>query len=170
MRIIFTAVLLVVNIALQSTLFQLIAIRGVVPNTAIIIIVSVALLRGRFEGLLTGFFAGLLQDIFFGNALFFYALLGMLTGYFCGGINKSFYRENFILPLVLCAAATFLYNMAIYLTSLIMMGNINLLYCFLNKILPETVYTSVLSILGYRLLFELNEMIEYKERFRRKLF
>ena len=170
MRIIFTAVLLIVNIAFQSTLFQLISIRGIAPNTAIIIIVSISLLRGRLEGLLTGFFAGLLQDIFFGGSLFFYAMLGMLTGYFCGGVNRNFYRENFILPLVVCAAATFLYNMSIYLSSLLMFGNISFFYCLLNKILPEIVYTSILSIVGYRLLFELNEIIEYKERYKRKLF
>lgn len=170
MRIIVTGILLVVNLILQSTLFHAIQIRGILPNTAIIIIVSYALLRGSLEGAITGFFCGLLQDIFFGTSLGFFSLLGMLTGYFSGKVHQNFYRENYILPLMLCTLATFIYELTIYSTSFLFRGNLNFLFYFNNLILPETVYTAVLSLLVYRLMFGINETIEHKERYRRKLF
>lgn len=58
------AVLILVSILLQSTVCQMIAIASIKPNLLIILIVSFGLMRGRRAGMLTGFFCGLLTDIF----------------------------------------------------------------------------------------------------------
>lgn len=170
MRIFVTGFILILNLVLQSTLFQAIQIRGIMPNTAIILIVSYALLRGSLEGALVGFFCGLLQDVYFGTSLGFFSCLGMLTGYFSGKASQNFYRENYLIPLLLCTIATFLYETLVYSTSFLFRGNLNFLYYFNNLILPETVYTSVISILVYRILYGINEAVEQKERYKRKLF
>lgn len=65
MRLLITALMVFINFILQTTLLQMFAIRGVLPNTALIIAVSYALLRGSREGAFVGIGAGLLQDIFF---------------------------------------------------------------------------------------------------------
>ncbi len=170
MRILITSFILIINLVLQSTLFQGFAIRGILPNTAIIIIVSFALLRGSFEGAMIGFFSGLLQDLFFGTTLGYFSLLGLCCGYFVGIAHRDFYRENYLIPLTLCAVVTFVYELLIYLSSFLFRGNLNFFYYLNNLMLPETVYTSVLSILIYRLLYGINEFIEGKERYKRKLF
>ena len=169
-RILVTFLLLILNLVFQSTLLQGLQIRGIIPNTAIVIIVSYALLRGSVEGAIVGLCSGLLQDIFFGNSIGYYALLGMVTGYLCGRAHQEFYRDNYFLPLVLCTAATFLYETTIYFISFLFRGDIHFLYYLLNTILPETVYTAIISAFIYKLLFWINEKLEQKEKHKRRLF
>lgn len=169
-RIVITGIILFINLILQSTLFHLFKIRGIMPNTAIIIIVSYSLLRGSVAGAVVGFFAGLLQDMFFGNTIGFYSLLGMLSGYFAGKVHQDFYRENYIMPLVLCALVTVFYETVVYISGFLFSGKLNYFFYFSRLILPEAVYTSVVSIAIYRILFSINEYLEENEKHRRKLF
>lgn len=127
-------------------------------------------LRGSFEGCLTGFGAGLLQDIFFGNSLGYYALLGTLTGYLCGKFNHGFFRENYATPVILSAVAAIVYETAVYITGFLFAGNLHYLYFLLNLILPEAVYTAIVTFVIYRILFSINDHIENKDKYKRKLF
>ncbi len=163
-------IVLTLNLVFQSSLFQYMDIRGIIPNTAIIIIVSIALLRGSGEGAAAGFFSGLIQDIFFGTGIGFYALLGMLCGHFAGKFNKGFYRENYAMPIFLCLIATFLYESCIYILGPLFRGYTNYLYFLFNLILPEMVYNAILTILIYRILFTINGILENTEKHKRKLF
>lgn len=147
-----------------------IQIRGIIPNTALIVIVSISLLRGSTEGAATGLVAGLLQDIFFGVSLGYYALLGMLLGLWVGKANKGFYRENYVIPVFICSVSTVAYESCIYLTSVLFSGNTNYLYFLINLIIPEMVYNAILTILIYRVLFSINSILEQKEKYKRKLF
>lgn len=161
---------LILNIVLQSTIVHSIKIRGIIPNTAIIVIVSMSLLRGSTEGAATGLVAGLLQDIFFGVSFGYYALFGMLLGFGVGKINKGFYRENYIMPVFVCSISTLAYESCIFLTGILFSGNTNYFYFLINLIIPEMVYNSILTILIYRVLFSINSVLEEKEKYKRKLF
>jgi len=161
---------LILNIVLQSTLVQSMQIRGIIPNTAIIVIVSMSLLRGSTEGAATGLIAGLLQDIFFGVAIGYYALFGMLLGFWIGKVNKGFYRENYVIPVFICSLSTIAYESCIFLTGILFTGNTNYLYFFINLMIPEMVYNAILTILIYRVLFSINSVLEQKEKYKRKLF
>ncbi|MGE4215189.1 MAG: rod shape-determining protein MreD [Anaerotignaceae bacterium] len=161
---------LVINLVLQSTLMNSIQIRGIIPNTAIIVIVSMSLLRGSTEGAITGVIAGLLQDIFFGIAFGYYTFWGMLLGFWVGKINKGFYRENYVIPIFICSISTVAYESCIYLTGMLFSGNTDYLYFLINLIIPEMVYNAILTILIYRVLFSINSILEQKEKYKRKLF
>jgi rod shape-determining protein MreD len=165
-----TAVILVINFILQSTVLHAIEIRGVFPDTMLIIVVSYALLRGQNAGASTGFFAGLLYDIFFGNSIGFYALIGMLTGYFCGICHRNFYRENFVLPVTLSAVANIITGLIIYLTGFLFNNSYNLFYYVVGVIIPQSVYTGIVALPIYRILYGINKKVEMKEKERRKLF
>lgn len=169
-RFLIVLLTLIVNIIIQSTLLQHIRIRGILPNTAIIIIISFSLLRGSKEGAVVGLFTGLLQDMFFGTSIGYYSLLGMLMGYFFGHFHQNFYRENYILPILLCSSGTFIYESLVYITGYLFMGNLNYLYFLGRVIIPEIAYTAVFSIFIYRILFSINEYLELHEKHKRKLF
>ena len=169
-RVIITAILLIINFILQSTVFNYIEIRGVIPNTAIIFIVSFALLRGSLCGAAAGFFSGLLYDIFFGASIGYYALINMVIGWLCGKFNTNFYRENYLLPALLSIAGVIASETVIYITHIFMSGSFMYAYFIFNKILPEAVYTLVLVIPVYRISFAVNEWLESKERRSRRLF
>lgn len=170
MRIAITAGIVVLNFILQTTLFPYFKIQGVFPNTALIIVTSYSLLRGSKEGALAGAGAGFLMDVFFHTYIGFYTVLYLLLGLLFGRSQRSFYRENYILPIIFCAVATILYQTVLYLTSFVFHGEGNLLYFLFRVLLPELVYMTVVTIPLYRLLFGINEWLELKEKYKYRLF
>lgn len=170
MRIFVCGIIIILNLILQSTLLQGIEIRGIIPNTAVVLIVSYSLLRGRFEGMIFGCFIGLMQDIFFSDSLTYYALLGGMCGYFVGRVNKNFYRENFFLPLVVTFAAVNIYGTLIYIFGFLINNITDFLYFYNNIILPESVYSSMTSLVIYLFFHKINDAIEKREKYNRKIF
>ncbi len=170
MRILLTGILIFVNFILQTTLFPYISIGGILPNTALIIVASYALLRGSTEGAIVGFFSGLPMDIFFGTSFGYYTLLFLLAGFLVGRSQKDFYRENYLLPIIICSLAAILYESVIFITGFFLQGNTTVLYFLVRLALPEAVYTAVVTIPIYRLLFGINEWLELKEKYKYRLF
>lgn len=58
---------IIVCFLMQSTVLHLISIGSITPNLLLILCVSMGLMRGRKSGLWTGFFCGLLVDLFYGS-------------------------------------------------------------------------------------------------------
>ena len=170
MRILVTALIIFVNFILQTTLFPLLSVRGIFPNTALIIVTSYALLRGCKEGAIVGGFTGLLMDIFFNTMIGFYTLLYLAIGLLFGRSQKSFYRENYILPIIFCAISTVLYQAVLYTTGFVFRGEGNLVHFLFSVLGPELVYMAVVTILLYRILFGINEWLELKEKYKYRLF
>ncbi len=170
MRILITILLVLVNFILQTTLFPHFAIQGIFPNTALIIVTSYALLRGSKEGAFVGAGTGLLMDVFFHTYIGAYTLLYLLLGLLFGRSRQNFYRENYILPIIVCAIATVLYQAALYVTSFVFRGEGNFLYFLFRVLLPELVYTAILTVPLYRMLFGINEWLERKEKYKYRLF
>lgn len=169
MRIFVISLILLIANVLQSTVFDVIRIRGISPSFHIMIIVSFALLRGSKEGSIIGFFAGFLADVVFGTSRGYLAIIGACIGYFCGGFNKDFYRENFVLPFMLTLMSTVIYGFAVSLPFLFR-GKINYIYYIKNIILPETIYTIILSLIVYQVIYIINEKIEKSEKTKRNVF
>ena len=170
MRAFCMCIILLLNMILQSTLFQNFAILGVLPNTALLLVVSYAILRGDVEGAFVGFFAGLLQDIFFARYIGFYAMCGALTGFVCGKPFKDFFRENYLMPVVLVAAAMFANEFVFYVFHFLLFGQTDFWYYFHKLILPAMVYTLFLSIPIYRLVYGLNRRLEGFSKRRKNIF
>ena len=107
MRVGCMAALIIINYVLQSTVFVRAAILGVTPDTAIIFIVSYGILRGDVEGAIFGFFSGLTHDIFGGDFVGLYAMLGMFTGFVAGKPFKDYFKDNYFLPFMIVVGAHF---------------------------------------------------------------
>ena len=170
MRILLTSILVFVNFILQTTLLPYLSIGGVLPNTALIIVVSYALLRGSISGAMVGFFSGMLMDIFFGTSIGFYALLFLLAGLAIGRSQKEFYRENYLLPVIICSLTAMVYESIVFITGFVFQGETNILYFLLRLLIPAAVYTAVVTVPIYRLLFGVNEWLELKEKYKYRLF
>jgi len=164
------AVILIINFSLRSTVFQYIEILGVTPNTDLIIIVSYSILRGDVEGAILGFCAGLLQDIYFSSYIGLYALLSMLIGFFCGKPYKNFFRENYFLPLSLVAISTLVYQFILYITNIFLRADLDFPLYLRTVILPGSVYTIILTVPFYSLLYGINNKLEEYEKNKRNLF
>ena len=65
------ALVIIVSFILQCTVFRSLALASISPNLLLILTTSMGFMRGEREGLVIGFFCGLLLDIFFGSLLGF---------------------------------------------------------------------------------------------------
>jgi len=170
MRIGCMAALIIVNFVLQSTVLPHVAILGVQPDTAIVLIVSYGLLRGDVEGALFGFFTGLAQDLFASHFIGLYALLGFLVGFAAGKPFKDYFKDNFFLPFMMVVVATLAHQFLFYVFAFLFRGRVDFWFYLRAIIVPVTIYTASIAIPLYSLLFVINAKIENFERYRRNMF
>lgn len=159
------AALLVILAAflLQSSVFPAITLLDITPNVLLIVTVCFGFMRGRRFGLLTGFFSGLLLDIFFGPVFGFYALLYMLIGYTNGYFYKVFFDEEIKVPMLLVAGSDLIFGVIIYLIQFAVRMRFAFYKYFMGVILPECIYTVVLTLFLYRLLYRINTLLSDNE-------
>ena len=146
------AAFLLLFFLLQSTVFKYFAINNIGPNLFIIITCTFGFMYSDREGLIIGFFAGLLCDIFFGPILGINALIYMFIGFVNGKFNRLYYSEDFILPGSLFLSSNICYGLVYYILIFILRGRFQFTYYLMNIILPESIYTLVCSIVFYPLL------------------
>ena len=159
-----SVLLIIICFLLQTTIFQWIDFGGIVPNLMIILTASFGFMRGERTGLLFGFFCGLLVDIFFANVLGLNAMIYMYIGYTNGKFNRVFYPEDIKLPLFLILLSDFSYGFIYYFVLFLMRGRFQIGYYFIHIILPEMVYTILITLLLYPLILWLNKKIEDSEK------
>lgn len=170
MRYLTYFLLIIANFILQTTFLQYIEIIGVKPNTMVILIVSFSFIRGQLDGAIIGFFGGLLIDIFFGTFLGINAFVGFTTGYLSGIFNDNFYQKNTIIPFILTLCFTFFYEILFYIINILLKGYPNIFYFTVKIILPEAIYTSLISIIIYKLLYYLNKILSKTDRSKRRFY
>lgn len=163
MRIAIISFIILLNFILQSTIFGQAQIFGVLPNTALIIVVLYAMLRDDVEGAIAGFGAGFLYDVFFGQILGVSALLMMLTGFLCGKPFRDFFKENYIAPVILVGVASVAYETMFYVFNFLLMGRTNFLRYFGQIVLPTAAYNLILCVFIYRMLYGINRRLERRE-------
>ena len=155
---------------LQSTVFQSLSFNGIVPNLLIVLTASYGCMSGENWGLIVGFFCGLLCDIFFGDVIGFHALIMMYIGYLNGKFSGGFYPEDIILPMVLNVLSDVSYGFLCYIFMFLLRGRLNFPYYFLHVILPEVVYTTLMTIFLYPLILFVNTRLDRpKKRSKQKL-
>ena len=163
-RKIVLAITIIVCFLLQCTVFKALAIASISPNLLIVVVASFGFIRGKKEGLFVGFFAGLLLDVMFGSIIGFYALIYMYIGYMNGFFKRIFFPDEVKLPLALIAGRDFFCNLLIYFLLFWFRGRFSFGYYLLHTILPELVYTMIVSVLLYFILLKVNEKLEAIER------
>ena len=163
-KIIISVLFVMVCFLLQGTLFQTLSFGGIVPNLMIILTAFYGFMRGKKSGILIGFFSGLCLDIFFSNLLGYYALIYMYIGYMNGKFRKLFYPEDIKLPLFFILGSDFIYNMICYITSFLLKGRFQFIYYFIHIIIPEMIYTIVITCILYPLLKWIENRLESREK------
>ena len=145
LRKIVVVLLILVFFILQCSVFNSLALGGIIPNLMIILTSSFGFMRGEKAGLLIGFACGLLCDIFFGSFL-------------------GFYAEDIKLPLALIVVSDISYGLICYILMFLLRGRFYFPYYFTKVILPEALYTIVVTIILYPLILKINQKLEEKEK------
>lgn len=149
---------------LQTTTFQALTFAGIGPNLLVIVASAFGFMRGKKEGMFIGFFCGLLIDIFCGFYLGIYALLYMYVGYCNGFFQSRFYPDDIKRPMLLIAGSDVAANLVIYIVMFLTRRRFDFIYYLWNIIIPELVYTMVITIFLYFILLKINQKLESYEK------
>ena len=120
--IIWTIALSLAAAILQSTLLSRIALYRAVPDIALLIVVYSAYVNGVMTGQLSGFLTGFAQDFMTAAPFGLNALVRMLIGALAGLMKGTFFLDVFLLPMILCALATLLKALLLFILSLLTGG------------------------------------------------
>ena len=169
-RKISVAIIIIVCFLLQSTLFKALSFASISPNLLVVVTAAFGFMRGKKEGMFIGFFSGMLMDIFFGSILGFYALEYMYIGYFNGFFRKQFFPDDIKLPLILIGVSDILYNLGVYVLRFFFRGKFQIGYFMLHIVIPELVYTLLVTIVLYFVILKINQHLERMEKRSAKKF
>ena len=164
-RAIMYAVLILLAFMLQNNMFAAVSWIDCTPNVLLIITFCFGFIHGRGSGMAIGFVSGLLLDFFFGNIIGFYALIYMVIGYGNGMLGQLFYVEMLNMPVVLCIISDLLFSLYVFVFSFLLRGVTDVGYYLVNVILPEMIYTVIITMIVYRPLLRLDDwMTEWEKR------
>ena len=154
------AIEILICFLLQTTIFKQFALAGIVPNLLLIITVTYGFLRGRKVGIAVGITCGLLVDFMYADLIGIYAVIFMLIGYANGLFGKIFNRSDRVVPIVLIGFSQFGYFILYYIINFLLRGKLNIFFYFTTIALPEIVYTTIISILVYRIFYNIDNKID----------
>lgn len=163
-QILVTFLMIFVCYILQTTIFPSLALAGVVPNFLIILTTSFGLIRGSKYGMGVGVVCGLIVDFFSGSYLGIYLLIYLYMGFLSGCFKKLFYGDDLKLPLALIGANDIIYGILVYLIMFLPRKRFAFGYYLFNLIIPEAVYTILVSILVYYIILKINQWFEKDDK------
>ncbi len=151
MIIFILTIVILLNFFLQSSIFPYISVFGIVPNTALIIVISIALYKGRFYGGFVGLIIGMIQDIVFSPVIGVNAFIYFFAGYLVGLVENKLTKDNIFIPILFSILGTIYYNFSYYVFMFFLSRNIPFLSFAKDILVIETIYNCVLSIPIYKL-------------------
>ncbi len=163
-RKVITFFIILISFLLQSTLFVKLKFGAVSPNLMLVVTSSFGFMRGRKSGMAVGAISGLLVDIFWGQLLGFHTLLYTVIGYLNGSFERLFYDEDVKLPIVLISASEFLYGICIYVFVYMLQGDFAFGTYLFSIIIPELVYTILVTLILYQVILHINRKLESEEQ------
>lgn len=159
-RTICLVLVIILTFLLQTTVFQNFALADTVPNLLVIVIVSIGYMRGKYEAMFLGLFTGLLVDATYCDIIGVYAFLFTVIGYLTGCCNKICYRDNYGIPILLVGISDLFLNFCYFVLTFLLRNRTNIGFYFQRIMLPEVIYTVVVSIIIYRFMHYLIRLLE----------
>lgn len=164
-KIILNIILLILAFTIQICVFPQIAFLSAAPNLLLILVFINGFIDGRAAGICYGLVAGLFMDLFYSGPFGFYTLFFINAGYINGVFTKYYYEDYITLPLILSITNDLAYN-NIYVFRFLIRARLDFLYYFKEIMVPEIIFTTVTTLLVYRLLLFINRKLE--ERMQRR--
>lgn len=143
-------ILLAVLIVVQDSFIWLIAISkyNIAPDLVIIVIIYIGIKNGQIEGMVFGFFSGIILDFlsgsFIGLSALSYSIAGFIGGYFKRDISEPRYRMTSMLGIIfLCTLISYSIFYSIYFQGTMMPFT----EIFIKHIITTAVYTTVFALI-----------------------
>jgi len=163
-KILVIAIVVYVCFLLQTSVFSKYVLANVTPNILICVVSTYGFMKGQKHGIIIGFCTGLLLDVFSCNLFGLYALIYMYIGLLNGFFRKQFFADDLRLPMILIGTSDLIYGIVTYVALFAIRSQYNFSFYFMNIIMPEVVYTLLVSIFVYYAILRLNNWGEKLEK------
>ncbi|MCR5737857.1 MAG: rod shape-determining protein MreD [Eubacterium sp.] len=158
-KIIVTAVIILLAFVIQSTLSLHLNTTVPAPNLLLLVTCLFGFIRGQNFGSVTGLCCGLLMDVMFGDVIGLYALIFAYIGFFSGLFKNLLHMDHIYVPMFLVFGNDFLLNAAIYVFRFLLRNKLDFSFYFRQIIFPEMLITAFIALLVYKLFYKLNDKI-----------
>ena len=162
--------LIFVYYILQTAFFPRFSLAGVSPNIMVILVSTIGFAKGGNQGMTVGMVCGIILDIFSSGFFGMYALIFVVIGFLNGSFRQIFFGDDMKLPLLLIGSSVLIYGGMVYLFTYISRGRLDFPFYFMNLMMPEMVYTILVSLILYFPIIQLDEWLKRsKKRGEKKL-
>nr|WP_314931115.1 rod shape-determining protein MreD [Shuttleworthia satelles] len=168
-RFLVTGLMIFICLLLQMGALPKLKLGIVMPNLMVILTSTAGFMRSQKQGMLMGFFCGIALDLFSSQVFGYYALIYLLIGSLNGLFRHLFFGDDLKMPLAMIAASDLLYGLMIYISAFFLHGNREFLFYLLNIMIPEAVYTGVISLILYPLIYRIYRWMQEDKQRRRSL-
>lgn len=149
---------------LQTALFPFLELAGIVPNLLLILTVFYGFMRNTREGMLAGFFCGIILDLSTGLLFSVHALSLLLIGTLNGLLRLIFYSDDVKLPIVFTVLSDIIYGLFMFTFFFLPRGSNNFKYYFFHLMLPEAVYSMLMAFFLYFIFYRIFNWLNHEER------
>ncbi|OUP02166.1 rod shape-determining protein MreD [Drancourtella sp. An210] len=157
-------IMIILFFLLETTVFQYLEIASIKPNLLVILTASFGFMRGKNEGMFVGFLSGFLLDLCFSRYIGFYTLLYSVIGYVNGFFKRLYYSDDMKLPLLLISGSELIYGLWVYVFQFMLQSDFHFLYYLGHIIMPELVYTILVTLILYQIILRINRRLEDEEK------
>lgn len=151
-NLLFFVLVIFFTIFFQSSALNILVIAHIKPDLVLIVACYIGLYWGEKTGTCLGFLLGLLQDIFSGGLLGLNALTKTLFSYLCGKAGKRLNIKNMIIQVLLIAFSSLLEGILFLFVLRIFHLRKEIHETFFHLVLPQTLYTMILTPIVFRLI------------------
>lgn len=137
---------ILICILLQTTILDKIFFFGAKPLLLVGVSVCAVLNFGLVPGTVTGLICGLIMDITSGRGVGISALLLMYICVGCGILCPRIFKEKIGVVILFTLVSAFLFELLYSFFLIFVWGKASIGFIFIRKIIPESIFTSLLSI------------------------
>ena len=142
--------ILLVAVVIQFSLFVKIPYMKFSPNLLLIITAFLGYAGGKNTGMLTGFFAGLIIDVFYCPVIGYNALVFLTIGLICGLLNRMFYADNLFAPILILMLCDLGNELLYFFVWHVLQAKFDFGYTLIHIILPEMSLTFIAGLLLFK--------------------
>lgn len=139
-----------VLIILDNSFIPFFSIKGFYPSLTFIFIISYSIVNGMWEGIWIGVFSGLLQDLYFIDAIGPNAFANMSCCILAAVIGKNIFKQKLIIPVLSEFLLSILKGLILFLILYVLNMKLNIKPVFISGI-----YNMIISIVVYKLTLKL---------------
>jgi len=137
--------LLVLAVVIQTTITPYVTILGAKADTALIVVVALAMLRGPVWGAIIGFCLGLFLDIALVQTMGISSFLYTLVGYFSGRYAEGVDPDSWLPPIITVFTATIVIQLLNAVIMFLLGVEASIQFILLRVVLPSAVLNSLLA-------------------------